>query len=314
MSSTPAISADGLRKRYGTLDALDGFDLRVEAGTIHGLLGPNGAGKSTAVGVLATLLDADAGSATVAGFDVRTQGASVRRSIGLVGQAHAVDDILGGAQNLVMFGRLAGLGKSAARERASELLARFDLEDAADKPAAQYSGGMRRRLDIAIALILEPAVLFLDEPTTGLDPRGRAEVWLAVQEAAARGTAVLLTTQYLDEADRLAARIAVMQQGRVIAEGSPSELKRSIGGDRVVVTPSAASDLDAVENAVAATGLAASVDAEAGWVTIAAPGGTAELVRVVKAIDEAGIPLADCELRRPTLDDVFLTLTEKESR
>lgn len=314
MSSTPAISADGLRKRYGTLDALDGFDLHVEPGTIHGLLGPNGAGKSTAVGVLATLLDADAGTATVAGFDVRTQGADVRRSIGLVGQSHAVDDILGGRQNLIMFGRLAGLGKTAARTRAAELLARFDLEAAAEKPAAQYSGGMRRRLDIAIALILDPAVLFLDEPTTGLDPRGRAEVWLAVQEAAARGTAVLLTTQYLDEADRLAGRIAVMQQGRVIAEGSPAELKRSIGGDRIVVTPSSASDLSAVENAVVTTGLASSVDAEAGWVTVAAPGGTAELVRVVKAIDEAGIPLADCELRRPTLDDVFLTLTEQESR
>lgn len=314
MSSIPAISADGLRKRYGTLDALDGFDLQIEAGAIHGLLGPNGAGKSTAVGVLATLLDADAGTATVAGFDVRSQGASVRRSIGLVGQAHAVDDILGGLQNLVMFGRLAGLGKSAARARASELLARFDLEAATDKPAAQYSGGMRRRLDIAIALILEPAVLFLDEPTTGLDPRGRAEVWLAVQEAAARGTAVLLTTQYLDEADRLAGRISVMQRGRVIAEGSPSELKRSIGGDRIVVTPSNASDLAAVERAIAETGLVADTDSDSGWVTVAAPDGTAELMRVVKAIDEASIALADCELRRPTLDDVFLTLTEQESR
>lgn len=314
MTSSLAISADGLRKRYGTLDALDGFDLQVEAGAIHGLLGPNGAGKSTAVGVLATLLDADAGTATVAGFDVRTNGASVRRSIGLVGQSHAVDDILGGTQNLVMFGRLAGLGKSAARMRAAELLARFDLEEAADKPAGQYSGGMRRRLDIAIALILEPAVLFFDEPTTGLDPRGRAEVWLAVTEAAARGTAVLLTTQYLDEADRLAGRISVMQRGRVIAEGSPSELKKSIGGDRIVVTPSVAADLAMVENAIGNTGLTVDADADSGWVTVAAPGGTAELVRVVRAIDEAGIPLADCDLRRPTLDDVFLTLTEQESR
>ncbi len=302
MTSTPAISADGLRKQYGTLDALDGFDLQVETGTIHGLLGPNGAGKSTAVGVLATLLDADAGTATVAGFDVRAQGASVRRSIGLVGQAHAVDDILGGRQNLVMFGRLAGLGKSAALARASELLARFDLEDAADKPAAQYSGGMRRRLDIAIALILEPAVLFLDEPTTGLDPLARAGLWDVVDELTDAGTTVVLTTQYLEEADRLADHIVVLSRGRVAARGTPAELKRIVGGKVVSATVPAhqlaalpfVPDADRVDD----NRVRASVTVDDAPAAIA----------LVADLHDRGIEVTDLDVASPSLDDVFTHL------
>ncbi|GEK79588.1 ATP-binding cassette domain-containing protein [Agrococcus baldri] len=312
MTTPSAIRATGLRKQYGGTAALDGFDLTVPPGAIHGLLGPNGAGKSTAVGILTTLRRADAGEASIAGFDVRRQGAEVRRRIGLVGQAHAVDEILGGRQNLVMFARLAGLAPAAARARADELLERFGLLEAAGKPASQYSGGMRRRLDIAIALLLSPAVLFLDEPTTGLDPRGRAEVWDAVREIADRGTAVLLTTQYLDEADRMAARISVLRRGTVVAEGTPGELKRSIGGDRVEVTPSDPAMFDAAAAAVrTAIGAEATVDRELGVVTAPALDGPAATIAVLRALDEAGIEIADLELRRPTLDDVFLTLTKE---
>ncbi|SFR99276.1 ABC-2 type transport system ATP-binding protein [Agrococcus baldri] len=312
MSTPLAISATGIHKRYGGTAALDGFDLEVLAGTIHGLLGPNGAGKSTAVGVLTTLRRADAGQASIAGFDVRRQAGEVRRRIGLVGQAHAVDDILGGRQNLVMFGRLAGLAPAAARARADELLERFELIEAAAKPVSQYSGGMRRRLDIAVALLLSPAVLFLDEPTTGLDPRGRAEVWLAVGEVAQRGAAVLLTTQYLDEADRMAGRISVLRRGAVIAEGTPRELKQSIGGDRVAVAPNDPADLAATAAAMqSAIGAEAHVDEETRTVTVPALDGTAAVLAVLRAVDAAGIEIADLELRRPTLDDVFLTLTKE---
>lgn len=312
MSNDLAISADGLRKRYGDTTALDGFDLSVLAGSIHGLLGPNGAGKSTAIGVLTTLRRADAGSARVAGHDVRTHPAEVRRRIGLVGQAHAVDLILGGRENLVMFGRLAGLRAPAARRRADALLERFDLLEASGKPVGLYSGGMRRRLDIAVALLLSPAVLFLDEPTTGLDPRGRAEVWTAVREIADTGAAVLLTTQYLDEADRMAARIAVLRRGTVIAEGTPSELKRSIGGDRVVVTPRERADLGELASCLhVATGASAAIDERSGSVTIAAIDGAATALQGLRAVDAARIPIDDLELRRPTLDDVFLSLTSE---
>ncbi|MFD0822431.1 ABC transporter ATP-binding protein, partial [Micromonospora zhanjiangensis] len=225
MGSDHAITADGLRKRYAGSPALDGFDLQVGAGTIHGLLGPNGAGKSTAVKALATLIDLDAGVARIDGFDVRTRPGEVRRRIGLVGQHPAVDEILGGRQNLVMFGRLYGLNKTDARSRAAELLDTFGLTAVAERAVGTYSGGMRRRLDIAAGLILTPAVLFLDEPTTGLDPRARNEVWESVRDIAGRGTTVLLTTQYLDEADQLAGRISVLDHGRVVAEGTPDALK-----------------------------------------------------------------------------------------
>jgi ABC-2 type transport system ATP-binding protein len=230
-----AVVAEGIRKRYGQTEALDGFDLAVPEGAVYGLLGPNGAGKTTAVRILSTLLRLDAGRAEVAGFDVTHQAAQVRYRIGLVGQHAAVDEILSGRQNLEMFGRLYHLGARAAARRAEELLAQFALTEAAGKPAKQYSGGMRRRLDLAAGLVLAPPVLFLDEPTTGLDPRGRTEVWEAVRSLVARGTTVLLTTQYLDEADQLTDRISVIDHGRVIADGSPDQLKSKLGGDRIDV-------------------------------------------------------------------------------
>ena len=303
------LSADQLHKRYGDVRALDGFDLAVEAGTIHGLLGPNGAGKSTAVKALATLIDYDDGSARVDGLDVRTQAAQVRRRIGLIGQNVAVDEILGGRQNLVMFGRLYGLTKAAARERADELLATFSLTEAGERAVSTYSGGMRRRLDIAAGLILTPAVLFLDEPTTGLDPRGRSEVWETVREVAERGTTVLLTTQYLDEADQLAARISVMNHGRVVADGTPVELKRRVGGDRVTVTLAKSESLAPVAARLSAP---ATVDEEARTVTVEVASGVVALAEVVRVLDQLGIEPEDLVLRRPTLDEVFLTLTAAE--
>jgi ABC-2 type transport system ATP-binding protein len=300
-----SLVADGLRKRYGEVRALDGFDLAVAAGTIHGLLGPNGAGKSTAVKALATLIDLDGGAARVAGLDVRTQGRQVRERIGLIGQNAAVDEILGGRQNLVMFGRLYGLGKAAARERADQLLARFGLSAAADRAVSTYSGGMRRRLDIAAGLIRTPAVLFLDEPTTGLDPRGRNDVWETVREVAAAGTTVLLTTQYLDEADQLAAEISVMNHGRIIASGTPEALKRRLGGDRVTVTLPSPDALDVLAGRFAN----ATVDAAARTVTFEVGSGVVALAEIVRVLDQLGLTPEDLVLRRPTLDEVFLTLT-----
>jgi ABC-2 type transport system ATP-binding protein len=295
--------AEGLRKRYGDLFALDGFDLHVPAGVIHGLLGPNGAGKTTAVKALATLIDFDEGSASVAGFDVRSQAARVRRSIGLVGQNAAVDEILSGHQNLVMFGRLYGLTRSAAEVRSIELLDTFGLTEAAHRPAKTYSGGMRRRLDIAAGLILTPAVLFLDEPTTGLDPRGRNEVWTSVREVAGRGTTVLLTTQYLDEADQLASAITVVDHGRVIAEGTPEKLKREVGGDRVTITlRGPVADL--------ADRLGGVADEDDRTITIEVTSGLAAIVRT---LDDLGIVPEDLRLRHPTLDEAFLAITEKEA-
>ena len=313
MADHNALTADGLRKRYGDLLALDGFDLHVPAGVIHGLLGPNGAGKTTAVRALATLIDLDGGQATVAGFDVRTQARQVRQRIGLVGQNPAVDEILGGRQNLVMFGRLAGLGTAAARVRADELLDTFGLTEAAARAVSTYSGGMRRRLDLAAGFILTPAVLFLDEPTTGLDPRARNEVWASVREIAARGTTVLLTTQYLDEADQLAAQISVMNHGKVVASGPPDALKRQVGGDRVTVTVPLAEPLDSVAQRLsAAVGEPAAVDTGSRRVTFEVGAGVVVLADVVRALDELGITPEDLTLRRPTLDEVFLTLTAKE--
>ena len=302
---TTSLVADGLQKRYGEVRALDGFDLSVAAGTIHGLLGPNGAGKSTAVKALATLIDIDAGTARVAGLDVGTQARQVRERIGLVGQHAAVDEILGGRQNLVMFGRLYGLTKAAARDRADELLAQFGLTEAADRAVSTYSGGMRRRLDIAAGFIRTPAVLFLDEPTTGLDPRGRNEVWESVREVAGRGTTVLLTTQYLDEADQLAAEISVMNHGRIIAGGTPEALKRRLGGDRVTVTLPSPDDLDRLAGRFAD----ATVDAAARTVTFEVGSGVVALAEIVRVLDQLGLTPEDLVLRRPTLDEVFLTLT-----
>jgi ABC-2 type transport system ATP-binding protein len=306
----PAILAEALRKRYGKTTALDGFDLDVPPGTVLGLLGPNGAGKTTAVRILATLLRADGGRARVAGFDVARQADRVRASIGLLGQHPAVDEVLSGRQNLVMFGRLHHLARPAARRRAGELLEQFGLADAAGKPVRQYSGGMRRRLDLAASFILSPPVLFLDEPTTGLDPRGRTQVWEAVRALVAGGTTVLLTTQYLDEADQLAGRIAVIDHGRVIADGSPDQLKAKLGGDQLDVVLHDAGELPA---AAAVIGRVAAAEPEADPDTrrVSAPvhARVAALTEAVRGLDHAGIAVEDIALRRPTLDEVFLHLT-----
>jgi ABC-2 type transport system ATP-binding protein len=315
-----AVSAEALRKRYPGSDelALDGFDLSVPAGTVHGLLGPNGAGKTTAVRILATLLRADGGRAAIDGYDVATQAADVRRRIGLVGQYAAVDEILDGRRNLVMFGRLFHLSPAGARRRADELLARFDLADAGTRPVGKYSGGMRRRLDLAVSMILAPAVLFLDEPTTGLDPRSRAEVWDAVRTLVAGGTTVLLTTQYLDEADQLADRISVLAApkgggGRVIAEGTPDELRTRIGGDRIDLVVRHPADLAGATALVErVSGSAAAVDEATRRVAAPVRDRMEALAAVVHGLQRDGIDAEDLSVRRPTLDEVFLQLTDVE--
>jgi ABC-2 type transport system ATP-binding protein len=306
----PALEAVGLRKRYGATTALDGFDLRIERGTVHGLLGPNGAGKTTAVRCLATLTELDEGHATIDGIDVLRRPPVVRERIGLVGQFHAVDEALTARQNLVLFARLSGLSKPRAVRRADDLLEAFSLTDAARRAVSGFSGGMRRRLDIAASLVLTPAILFLDEPTTGLDPRGRATVWQAVREVAAAGTTVLLTTQYLDEADQLADAISVMDHGRVIAEGTPAELKRRLGGDRVAAVLADADRLAEAASAIAAAARAeTSVDPDTRTVTVEVADGAKALAPIVRALDAAHLALDDLTLRRPTLDEVFLHLT-----
>ena len=305
-----AIVAEGLRKRFSETRAVDGFDLVVAPGSICGLLGPNGAGKTTVVRILATLLHADAGRALIDGVDVATEPHEVRRRIGWSGQAPAVDEILSGRQNLVLFGRLNRLGKAAAGRRADELLERFDLVEASRKSVKHYSGGMRRRLDLAVTLILSPAVLFLDEPTTGLDPRGRNEVWSAIRSLVAGGTTVLLTTQYLDEADQLADQIVVIDTGRTIAEGTSDALKAQIGGDRLDVVVDDDADLAPVTSVVGRVlGAQPEVDAEARRVSAPVKGRVAALTEVLGALAEQRIEVADVGIRRPTLDDVFLRLT-----
>lgn len=308
MSSELAVVAEGLRKHYGAKKALDGFDLEVPRGTVCGLLGPNGAGKSTSVRILATLLRFDGGQARVAGYDVVRQAGLVRSRIGLVGQHPALDEVLSGRQNLIMFGRLFHLSRRAAVRRAAELLEQFDLADTGDKPVKAYSGGMRRRLDLAASMILSPAVLFLDEPTVGLDPRGRNEVWQAVRDLVAMGTTMLLTTQYLDEADQLADRINVIDAGKVIAEGTPSELKSRIGGDRIeFVVHGRIADAAA---AVARLGTGDPVlDLDTRQVSLPVADKASALSAAVRALDDAGIEFDDLILRRPTLDEVFLHLT-----
>jgi ABC-2 type transport system ATP-binding protein len=304
-----AITVEGARKRYGGKDALDGLDLTVTRGTVHGVLGPNGAGKTTLVRILSTLLRPDAGRVEVAGHDVVAEAYAVRLRIGLLGQHAALDEELGGRQNLEMFGRLHHLGARRARARADELLARFDLTDTGRKPVSAYSGGMRRRLDLAASLITEPEVLFLDEPTTGLDPRGRAEVWHSVRSLAGAGTTVLLTTQYLEEADQLADRISVVDAGRVVADGTADELKAATGGDRVDVVLRHAGQLGAAVALLPLTGVR--VDADRRLLSAPVTDRMAALSGVVRALEEAGIEAEDVALRRPTLDEVFLHLTER---
>ncbi len=304
-----AITVEGARKRYGSKDALDGLDLTVTRGTVHGVLGPNGAGKTTLVRILSTLLRPDAGRVEVAGHDVVAQAYAVRLRIGLLGQHAALDEELGGRQNLEMFGRLHHLGARRARARADELLARFDLSDTGRKPVGAYSGGMRRRLDLAASLITEPEVLFLDEPTTGLDPRGRAEVWDSVRSLVGGGTTVLLTTQYLEEADQLADRISVVDSGRVVADGTADELKAATGGDRVDVVLRHAGRLDDAVALLPLTGVR--VDADRRLLSAPVTDRMAALSGVVRALEEAGIEAEDVALRRPTLDEVFLHLTDR---
>ncbi|WIM97974.1 ATP-binding cassette domain-containing protein [Actinoplanes oblitus] len=304
---TNAIYAEGLVKRYGDTTALAGVDLAVRPGTVLGLLGPNGAGKTTAVRILATLVSPDAGHATVGGFDIGKQAHQVRRLIGLTGQYASVDEQLTGTENLIMVGRLLGLSRPAARDRARALLTRFDLVDAAARAAGKYSGGMRRRLDLAASLVGDPRLLFLDEPTTGLDPRSRNEVWDIVRGLVADGTTVLLTTQYLDEADRLADEIVVIDHGRVIATGTPEQLKARTGVRTVTVSAALADDL---EKLVAEVRRVASGPVDVRGDTVVAPvTDPGALTALVRRLDDAGLVIAELALRSPSLDEVFLGLT-----
>ncbi len=304
------IEARGLVKKYGDVVALDGLDLSVPEGAVYGLLGPNGAGKTTTVRILTTLLKPDSGMAKVDGIDVVRKPNAVRRIIGLTGQYAAVDEYLTGRENLRMFGDLYHLPSAYVKERSQELLERFDLVDAADRSLRTYSGGMRRRLDLAASLIAKPRVLFLDEPTTGLDPRSRLGLWEVITDLVADGTTVLLTTQYLEEADQLAEQIVVIDHGRVIAQGTSDVLKDQVGGDRLEVVVSDPAQVQAAAQALhpVSTG-DITIDAEDSRVVAPVVGGSLTLVEAVRALDAAHVAIADVALRRPTLDDVFLTLT-----
>ncbi|MGW0815724.1 ATP-binding cassette domain-containing protein [Streptomyces viridiviolaceus] len=305
-----AIQTEALKKKYGDKEALSGLDLQVPRGVVYGLLGPNGAGKTTAVRILSTLLKHDGGTARVAGYDVARQSAQVRYSIGLLGQHAAVDEDLSGRQNLVMFGRLYHIGKRNAQRRADELLERFGLTEAAGQPAKQYSGGMRRRLDLAASLILAPSVLFLDEPTTGLDPRGRNDVWESVRGLVGEGRTVLLTTQYLEEADQLADTISLIDEGRVVQTGSPDQLKNKIGGDRIDVVLRRPQDLGPATRMISTLiGAEPETDADNRRISVVVEDRVAALTAVARSLSDAGLEAEDIALRRPTLDEVFLSLT-----
>ncbi|MFE7076902.1 ATP-binding cassette domain-containing protein [Streptomyces sp. NPDC057620] len=306
----PAIRAEGLTKRFGDKQALAGVDLEAAPGTVLGVLGPNGAGKTTTVRVLSTLLRADSGHAWVAGHDVREDPEGARRNLGLSGQYAAVDEKLTGRENLYLVGRLYGMGRHAARRRAGQLLDGFDLKDAADRRSGTYSGGMRRRLDLAGALVARPSVVVLDEPTTGLDPRGRADTWASIQELVAAGTTVLLTTQYLEEADQLADTIAVIEGGRVIARGTAAQLKARVGGERLSLTvPAARQRTPAAEILDALGPHVPALDARTGRFTVATDHGAASLEYALGCLRQLDIEVRDVALAPPTLDDVFLTLT-----
>jgi ABC-2 type transport system ATP-binding protein len=310
MPTDTAVRAEALVKTFGSTRALDGIDLEIATGTVLGLLGPNGAGKTTAVRILTTLLRPDSGRAWVAGHDVLTEPNLVRKAIGLSGQYAAVDENLTGFENLYMVGRLYGMNKSDARARATELINRFRLTEAATRPAKTYSGGMRRRLDLAGALVAEPAVVLLDEPTTGLDPRGRLETWEVIGELVADGSTVLLTTQYLEEADRLADTILVIDHGRVIASGTADQLKGEIGGERLEIVVTEQSEVDIATRVLAEVGTGEpTVDQHGRRVHVVVEAGAKSLIEALRRLDVEGVTVLDVGLHRPTLDDVFLSLT-----
>ena len=315
MVDSPAIVVEGLRKRFGAVEALRGVDFAVERGTVLGVLGPNGAGKTTAVRVLTTLLVPDGGRAVIEGHDVVREPGAVREMIGLAGQSTAIQEELTGRENLEIIGRLYHLPAERCRERAAELLTRFELDDAGDRPAKTYSGGMLRRLDLAASLVAEPAVLFLDEPTTGLDPRSRNGMWSVIRDLVGGGTTLLLTTQYLEEADELADEIVVIDHGLVIAAGTSESLKDRVGGDVVEFEVSERSRLsDAAEAVRGLSDVDPLVDAGAGRVTVRVGNrGSAALVQAVRDLDAVGIESVGLALRRPSLDDVFLALTGHEA-
>lgn len=302
------IEVEGLFKSFGEVQALNGLQLSVSEGSVLGLLGPNGAGKTTAVSIMTTLIPADSGRVTVAGIDVATRSAEVRRHIGLSGQYAAVDEYLTGFENLDLVGRLYHLGAKRARVRARELLERFSLTEAADRPVGTYSGGMRRRLDLAGSLVASPPVLFLDEPTTGLDPRSRNELWDVIRELVDGGTTLLLTTQYMEEAEQLADDIVVIDNGQKIAHGTADQLKTQTGGERIELTLVSDHDLEKAERILSGVSIE-SVQIENKAVSAPVSDGARSLTRALRALDDAGIELADVELRRPTLDEVFLSLT-----
>jgi ABC-2 type transport system ATP-binding protein len=308
-SETPMIQARGLEKHFGETHALRGIDFDVPEGRILAVLGPNGAGKTTAVRILTTLTHADAGEAKVAGFDVQHHPAEVRARIGVTGQFAALDELLTGRENLEMIGRLYHLPADVVRRRTAELLARFDLEEAANRTVKTYSGGMRRRLDLAGCLVAHPPVLFLDEPTTGLDPRGRLDMWQLIGELVADGTTLLLTTQYLEEADRLADEIAVMDHGKVIARGTDDPLKTRVCGERLVITVAQSGQLETASQVLNRLAGNSQVDAPARQVSVPVTSGDGILTRAVRELDTAGVSVDDAGIHRPTLDDVFLVLT-----
>jgi ABC-2 type transport system ATP-binding protein len=310
MPTDTAVRAEALVKTFGSTRALDGIDLEIPTGTVLGLLGPNGAGKTTAVRILTTLLRPDSGRAWVAGHDVVAEPDKVRRSIGLSGQYAAVDENLTGFENLYMVGRLYGMNKATARARADALINRFQLTDAAGRPAKTYSGGMRRRLDLAGALVAEPAVVLLDEPTTGLDPRGRLDTWEVIGELVADGATVLLTTQYLEEADQLADTILVIDHGRVIASGTVDHLKSEVGGERLEIVVTEQSEVDITRQVLAEVGTGEpTVDQHGRRLQVGVDAGAKSLVEALRRLDIEGVAVLDVGLHRPTLDDVFLSLT-----